>query len=55
MMKFILLILLILSIAVPVSASTAQIYVWRSEKGELVYSDTPRPGAEVVKIKPGNV
>lgn len=55
MMKFLLLILLALSIATPVNASTAKIYVWRNEKGELVYSDTPRPGAEEVKTKPGNV
>jgi len=57
MIKFLLLILLALSIAIPVNvqASTAKIYVWRNEKGELVYSDTPRPGAEEVKTKPGNV
>ncbi len=55
MIKFLLLILLTLSIATPVNASTAKIYVWRNEKGELVYSDTPRPGAEEVKTKPGNV
>jgi len=55
MIKLLLLILLTLSIAIPVNASTAKIYVWRNEKGELVYSDTPRPGAEEVKTKPGNV
>ncbi len=55
MIKFFLLILLALSIATPVNASTAKIYVWRNEKGELVYSDTPRPGAEEVKTKPGNI
>jgi len=55
MIRFLLLTLLILSIATPVNASTAKIYVWRNEKGELVYSDTPRPGAEEVKTKPGNV
>ena len=54
-MKFLLIILLTLSIAIPVNASTAKIYVWRNEKGELVYSDTPRPGAEEVKTTPGNV
>jgi hypothetical protein len=54
-MKLFLIILLTFSIAVPVNASTAKIYVWRNEKGELVYSDTPRPGAEEVKTKPGNV
>ncbi|MCW8832266.1 MAG: DUF4124 domain-containing protein [Colwellia sp.] len=55
MIRFLLLTLLALSIATPVNASTAKIYVWRNEKGELVYSDTPRPGAEEVKTKPGNV
>ena len=55
MMKLILLTLLAMSIAVPVNAGTAKIYVWRNENGELVYSDTPRPGAEEIKTKPGNV
>ncbi|OUR60163.1 DUF4124 domain-containing protein [Colwellia sp. 39_35_sub15_T18] len=55
MIKFLLLTLLALSIATPVNGSTAKIYVWRNEKGELVYSDTPRPGAEEVITKPGNV
>ncbi|PCI51983.1 MAG: DUF4124 domain-containing protein [Gammaproteobacteria bacterium] len=55
MIKILLLALLILSIATPVYSSSAKIYVWRSEKGVLVYSDTPRPGAEEVKTKKGNV
>ena len=55
MIRFLLVTLLTLSIATPINASTAKIYVWRNEKGELVYSDTPKPGAEEVKIKPGNV
>jgi hypothetical protein len=55
MIKTLLLILLTTSIAIPVNASTAKIFVWRNEKGELVYSDTPRPGAEEVKTRPGNV
>jgi hypothetical protein len=55
MIRLLLLALLTLSIATPVNSSTAKIYVWRNEKGELVYSDTPRPGAEEVKTKPGNV
>ena len=55
MIKFLLLILLTLSIAIPVNAATAKVYVWRNEKGELVYSDTPRPGAEEVVTKPGNI
>ena len=55
MIKFLLLILLTLSLATPVIATTTKIYVWHNEKGQLVYSDTPRVGAEVVKTKQGNI
>lgn len=55
MIKFLLITLLTLSIATPVYSSSAKIYVWRDESGVLVYSDTPRPGAEEVKTKKGNV
>ncbi|MBL4822692.1 MAG: DUF4124 domain-containing protein [Colwellia sp.] len=55
MIKTLLLALLTLSIAIPVDSSSAKIYVWRNEKGVLVYSDTPRPGAKEVKTKKGNV
>ena len=48
MIKLLLLTLLVISLAMPVHASTAKIYVWRNEKGVLVFSDTPRPGAEEV-------
>ncbi len=55
MIRIFLLALLAISIATPLPASTAKIYVWRNEKGILVFSDTPRPGAEEVKTKTGNV
>jgi len=55
MIRLLSLTLLVISLAVPVQASTAKIYVWRNEKGVLVFSDTPRPGAEEVKTKSGNV
>lgn len=55
MIKFLLLAVLVLSIATPVNGSSAKIYVWRNDSGELVYSDTPVPGAEEVKTNPGNV
>ena len=55
MLRLLLLTLLVISFAAPVHASTAKIYVWRNEKGVLVFSDTPRPGAEEVKTKTGNV
>ncbi|WP_440874784.1 DUF4124 domain-containing protein [Thalassotalea sp. PLHSN55] len=49
---------LILSISLPSLATTAKIYVWRNEQGVLVFSDSPKPGAEEseeVSVKPGNV
>ncbi len=55
MIKLLLCILLGITLAAPVHSSTAKIYVWRNEKGVLVFSDSPRPGAEEVKTKPGNV
>lgn len=35
--------------------NTAKIYVWRNEQGVLVFSDSPRSGAEEVKTKTGNI
>lgn len=55
MIKILLLTLLTLSIVAPVYGGSAKIYVWRNETGVLVYSDTPRPGAEEVKTQKGNV
>ncbi|GAA6171545.1 DUF4124 domain-containing protein [Colwellia sp. KU-HH00111] len=55
MIKTLLLILLTIAIATPVNAGTAKVYVWRNEKGELVYSDTFKPGSEEVITKPDNV
>lgn len=55
MIKILLLALLTFSVVAPVYGSSAKIYVWRNETGVLVYSDTPRPGAEEVKTKKGNV
>jgi hypothetical protein len=55
MIKTLLLILLTLSIVTPVYGSSAKIYVWQDETGVLVYSDTPRPGAEEVIAKKVNV
>lgn len=55
MIRFLLLILLTLSIATPVNASKAKVYVWVNEKGQTVYSDTPRHGAVEVKTKPSNI
>ena len=55
MIKLLLFTLLIIALAAPVHPSTAKIYVWRNENGVLVFSDSPRPGAEEVRIKPGNI
>lgn len=43
--------LLLLSLAAPVLATSTKIYVWRNEEGVLVFSDSPKPGAEEVDVK----
>lgn len=55
MIKLLLFILLVISLAAPVHSDTAKIYVWRNEAGVLVFSDSPRAGAEEVATEPGNV
>ncbi|PKI17243.1 DUF4124 domain-containing protein [Colwellia sp. 12G3] len=55
MIKLLLLTLLGITLAAPVHPQTAKIYVWRNEKGVLVFSDSPRASAEEVKTKPGNI
>ncbi|MDP7591718.1 MAG: DUF4124 domain-containing protein [Litorilituus sp.] len=55
MIRLFLLAFLALSIAAPVNSSPAETYVWRNNKGELVFSDTPRLGAKTVKTKASNV
>lgn len=55
MIKSLLLTLLCITLSAPAYSSTAKIYVWRNELGVLVFSDSPKPGAEEVKTKPGNI
>ena len=55
MIKLLLFTLLVITLAAPVHPNSTKIYVWRNESGVLVFSDSPRPGAEEVKTKPGNV
>ena len=38
----------------PTSATSTKIYVWRNADGVLVYSDSPKPGAEEVEVKESN-
>ena len=35
-------------------AEATKIYTWRNEKGELVFSDTPKLGAKEIKVIPKN-
>lgn len=55
MIKLLLFTLLAITLAAPVHPQTAKIYVWRNEKGVLVFSDSPMPGAEEVTTKPSNI
>lgn len=38
-----------------VDAGSTKIYVWRNADGVLVYSDSPKPGAEEVKVNNPNI
>jgi len=51
MLKYFIAITLVVSLTIPVQATSTKIYVWRNEKGVLVFSDSPRAGAEEVKVK----
>lgn len=44
----------LLTQAFSVFAGSAKVYVWRNEQGVLVFSDSPKPGAEEVDIKEPN-
>jgi hypothetical protein len=37
-----------------VFAGSTKIYVWRNEQGVLVFSDSPKPGAEEIEVEPTN-
>ncbi len=52
MVKFFIVLFLALSLSAPVYATSAKVYVWRDENGVLVFSDSPKPGAEEVTLKP---
>ena len=45
---------MLLTQAAPLFAGSAKIYVWRNEQGVLVFSDSPKPGAEEVEVKEPN-
>lgn len=47
-------VLLFITLAVPAQKKSAKVYVWRDESGVLVFSDSPRPGAEEVEVKEDN-
>jgi hypothetical protein len=46
--------LIITLASINVSATSTKIYVWRNELGVLVFSDSPKPGAEEVEIEEPN-
>ena len=49
--RLITLLLIIFFLVIPVESKSAKVYVWRDESGVLVFSDSPRPGAEVMDVK----
>jgi len=54
MVKFFIAIVLSITLTFPVLATSAKIYVWRNDQGVLVFSDSPKAGAEEVTLKKGN-
>lgn len=55
MMKLIALAVLLMFFIPQSLAAKAKVYVWTNKNGVLVFSDTPKPGAEEVKIKTQNI
>ncbi len=55
MLKIVGVLILLTCLSAQVFATSAKIYVWRNEQGVLVFSDSPRPGAEEVKITEQNI
>lgn len=54
--KVIIFIMLGVVLSFQTTATSTKIYVWRNADGVLVYSDSPRPGAEEIEVKdPNNI
>lgn len=49
-----LIVLIVILSSTAVYATSTKVYVWRNEQGVLVFSDSPRPGAEEVDVKTDN-
>ena len=54
-LKLVSVLILIAAFSLPVSAASTKIYVWRNADGVLVFSDSPKPGAEEVEVKDPNI
>ncbi|KGJ87885.1 DUF4124 domain-containing protein [Thalassotalea sp. ND16A] len=48
MAKYTIFVILLFSLIGSSLAASSKVYVWRSESGDLVFSDSPKPGAEEV-------
>jgi hypothetical protein len=55
MLKGMIVFILLTCLSLQAIAASATVYVWRNEQGVLVFSDSPRPGAEEVKISESNI
>lgn len=42
------------SVLCSLSAAAAEVYTWKDKDGKLNYSDTPRPQAQAVEVKPAS-
>ncbi len=50
MFRSLVLVILMCSLLAPVLAASSKVYVWRNESGALVFSDSPKAGAEEIEI-----
>ncbi|WNC69119.1 DUF4124 domain-containing protein [Thalassotalea nanhaiensis] len=48
MAKYTIFVILFFTLLAPATAASSKIYVWRNANGDLVYSDSPKPGAEEI-------
>jgi len=55
MLKVVGISILLACLSLQAIAASATIYVWRNEQGVLVFSDSPRPGAEEITVNESNI
>lgn len=50
MFRYSIFIIVLLSLLAPALAASSKVYVWRNASGDLVFSDSPKAGAEEIEV-----